>query len=381
MLQKKGIIFANQSAGLLMLDMVNVFARSGRYKKTILFTGAINIRPTKPDQSVVIIKTIPYNRKNIITRFFSWSFAFLHFLMIVAFKSRSFELFLVSNPPFNFFIPLFVKNKFSLLVYDIYPETLVAQNILSNNSWLTKKWREANKKVFNKARQVFTISNDMKKILQQYVDADKIKVVYNWIHPIEKIDRNNNQFLANHGIANKFIVLYSGNMGMTHDLDVLVDVANLLKEHDDICFLFIGEGGKKKTIISQIEKHSLNNCLVLPYQPNDMLPQTMGGANIGIVTLDSGSDAFSIPSKTNRFLALGVPLLCVANKSSELSKIIDFNEVGKCFLKTECAEMASFILEMKKNTHKYQTYSSNAKELSKNFSPKNAESFLKYLSR
>lgn len=377
MQQKKGIIFANQSSGSLMLDIVNVFARSGKYEKILLFTGAINIRPTKPDESVVIYKTIKYNRKNTITRFFTWVFAFLNLLLVIVFKSRKYELFLVSNPPLNFFIPLFLKNQFSLLVYDIYPETLVAQNVFADKSWLTKNWRNANIKVFGRAKQVFTISNDMKNILQKYVEVDRIKVIYNWIHPIKKVDRATNQFLINHGIENKFIVLYSGNMGLTHDLDALVDVANLLQEHKDVCFLFIGEGGKKKAILSKIEQFGLKNCLVLPYQPNEMLPQTMGGANIGVVTLDSGSDSLSIPSKTNRYLALGVPLLCVAHKNSELSTIVERNDVGKCFTKTEHAEMAGFILEMKQNTHKYQAYSYNANELSKSFSPKNAESFLK----
>lgn len=71
----------------------------------------------------------------------------------------------------------------------------------------------------------------MRSAVAQYVDVEKIKVIYNWVHtehikPIEKID---NIFLKEHHLEDKFIVLYSGNMGMTHDIDILVDVAkNLL---------------------------------------------------------------------------------------------------------------------------------------------------------
>lgn len=379
MSEKRKIIFANQSSGSLMLDIVNAFSSSGQFDKVILFTGEINIRPTKPVKSVIIHKTLKYNRKNVLTRFFTWIITFFHLLIFAAIKSKHYELFLVSNPPLNVFIPFFLKNKFSILIYDIYPDSLVAQNVFNKDSWIIRQWEKANVKAYCKAKQVFTISNDMKLVLEKYVSGEKIQVIYNWIHPLEIVDRGRNQFLKHQNLTEKFIVLYSGNMGMTHDLDVMVDVANLLRNHDDVVFVFIGEGGKKKLILKKIEKLSLSNCLVLPYQPNEMLAQTMGGADLGIVTLDSGSDALSIPSKTNRFLALGVPLLCIANKKSELSRIVEGNQVGESFSKNELHEMAEFIKYLRDNKSKHNTFKQRAYELSKNYTPKNAELFLGYL--
>ena len=68
----KTMLFVNQSSGYLMIDIVNAFVKSGKYDKIELFTGEINIRPSVPDSSVHIIKTIKYNKKNIVTRLFSW---------------------------------------------------------------------------------------------------------------------------------------------------------------------------------------------------------------------------------------------------------------------------------------------------------------------
>lgn len=373
------MILANQSSGSLMLDIVNEFARSGKYERTMLFAGEINIRPTVPDESVIIKKTIKYNRKNTLTRFFTWFIAFFHLLVLLVFKNKKHEIFLVSNPPLNVFIPFFVRNDFSLLIYDVYPDTFVAQRVFSKNSFIVKQWEKANQRVFSKALQVFTISNDMKAVLTKYVASEKIQVVYNWIHPIKFVPKEQNSFLEQHGLTDKFIVLYSGNMGVTHDLDVMVDVANILKNQKDIMFVFIGEGGKKKTIMQKIEKFGLKNCIVLPYQPNEMLSQTMGSASLGIVTLDSGSASLSIPSKTNRFLALGVPTLCIANKNVELSTIIEKNEVGKSFQKNALDKMANFILALNKDIDLQHKYKENALKLSKNFSPENAELFLNHL--
>jgi len=373
---KKKIIFANQSTGSLMLDIVNAFVRSEQYEKIILFAGEINIRPTTPDEKVKIIKTIKYNKKNIFTRFLTWLVAFFHLLFVVIFKNRQYELFLVSNPPLNVFIPFFSNKQFNLLIYDIFPDTFIAQKVFTQNSCIVKKWVSANKKIFNRAKTVFTISNDMKTVLLKYVAEEKIVVVYNWCHPITRVERSENTFLKNYELQDKFVVLYSGNMGLTHDLHVIVDVAKLLEKEKDIEFVFIGEGGKKKVIIEKIANEKLHNCLVLPYQPNEMLSQTMGGADLGIITSDSGSDSLSIPSKTNRFLAMGIPLLCIANKQSELATIIDDNLVGKSFSMLDIEEMGSFILELKNNTILHKTLIDNALNLSTRFSPKNAELFV-----
>lgn len=357
-----------------MIDIVNAFANSGKYDKVELFTGEINIRPSVPDKSVEIIKTKKYNNTNGITRFISWSIFFSH-LLFLAVKKRGYTFFLVSNPPLNIFVPLLTKCKFRYLVYDIYPDTFVAQGYWSNNSLINRWWSNCNKKAFSKAERIYTISEDMKRVLSNYVSQERIEVVYNWCHKIETTAKENNPFLKKYHLQDKFIVQYSGNMGMTHDLDVLVDVADKLRDQRCVTFLFIGDGGKKKVVEDKIKKYSLTNCLVLPFQPNEMLPYTMGGADLGVVTMDNGSTALSIPSKTQRYLSCGVPLLCIANTSSELAQIVEVNNVGKCFTKNNIDEMSEFIMQMI-NPEMKESIHLNALEASKKFSPDNAKKFI-----
>ena len=374
----KRILLVNQSSGYLMVDIVNAFVNSGKYDKVELFAGEIHIRPSVPDKSVHVIKTVKYNKNSTLRRLLSWTGAFLHLLFVVWFRGRNCELFLVSNPPLTTFIPLFTKKKYSILIYDLYPDSLFSQGFVKRESFVARWWSKKNRKVFAKANHVFTISDDMKRTVAQYIDETKISVVYNWAHnehlmPVAKAE---NSFLKEHGLADKFIVLYSGNMGMTHDIDVLADVANELKENTAIHFLFIGEGAKKEIIEKEIADYQLTNCTVLPFQPLEVLPYSMGAADIAVVTTDANQTGLSVPSKTYSYLSVGAVLLCLADKNSELGRMVVDNNIGACFNRSELDEMVSFVSEMASDSQKLDQYKKNSRTLSMDYTPENAKQYV-----
>ena len=374
----KSILLVNQSSGYLMVDIVNAFVASGKYEKVELFVGEIHIRPSVPDKSVHIIKTFKYNKSSTIKRLLSWIGAFLHLLIVVWFRGRNCELFLVSNPPLTTFVPLFTRKKYSILIYDLYPDTLFSQGFVKRDSFLAKWWSNMNKKVFAKANHVFTISDDMKRTVARYIEESKIQVVYNWAHNehLTPIEKSNNIFLKELHLEDKFIVLYSGNMGMTHDIDVIVDVAERLKKRDDIRFIFIGGGAKKPIVEQKIKNYGLTNCLVMTYQPMEVLPYSMGAADIAVMTTDVNQTGLSVPSKTYSYLAVGAVLLCLADKDSELGRMVEDNNVGKCFSRDDLDNMAAFVANMATNSTKADEYKMNARNLSLLYTPENAKLYV-----
>ena len=374
----KSILLVNQSSGYLMVDIVNAFVNSGKYDKVELFAGEIHIRPSVPDKSVHVIKTVKYNKSSTLRRLLSWTGAFLHLLFVVWFRGRNCELFLVSNPPLTTFVPLFTRKKYSILIYDLYPDSLFSQGFVKKNSFIAKWWAKKNRKVFAKANHVFTISDDMKRTVAQYTDETSISVVYNWAHNehLMPVAKTENSFLKEHGLADKFIVLYSGNMGMTHDIDVLVDVANALKESSKIHFLFIGEGAKKVIIEKKIADYQLKNCTVLPFQPLEVLPYSMGAADIAVVTTDANQTGLSVPSKTYSYLSVGAVLLCLADKNSELGRMVVDNNIGACFNRSELGEMVSFVSEMASDSQKLEQCKKNSRKLSMDYTPENAKQYV-----
>ena len=374
----KQILFINQSAGYLMLDICNAFIESRKYDTCILQTGEIHIRPTKPHPELKVIKSKRYNRKNIFTRIISWKISFIHSLLLIWFRFPKAELFLVSNPPFNIFLPLFCKNNYSILIFDIYPDILIGQKILQKKSFITKYWAYVNSKVMAKAKNVFTVSEGMKNVLSQYVSNEKIKVVDIWAHgeSFRPIEKNKNPFLQSLHIEDKFVVQYSGNMGFTHDIDILADVAAILKERSDIVFLFIGDGMKKQLIKQKIAAFDLNNCMLLPFQPTDMLPYSMGAADVGIITQDAVSASLSIPSKTFTYMAIGAVLLCITSKDSQLANMVKTNFLGNSFEKTQINEIAEFIVSLADNREKAEELKNNSLQFSGKYTPSNAYKYV-----
>ncbi len=374
----KSVLLANQSTGYLMVDIVNAYVQSGKYDRVELFAGEINIRPSVPDSSVHVIKTVKYDKSSTLKRLLTWVGAFVHLLWVVWRRSKHCHLVLVSNPPLNVFVPLFTRKKFSFIVYDLYPDSLFSQGFVKRNSFLGRWWMTKNKQIFAKADCVFTLSEDMKKAVAQYVAEDKIKIVYNWAHNehIRPIDKKENVFLTELKLQDKFIVLYSGNMGMTHDIDVLVDVADRLKENEKIHFLFIGEGAKKAVVEEKVARYGLKNCSVLPYQPLEVLPYSMGAADLAVVTTDAKQSGLSVPSKTYTYLATGAALLCLAEDNTELARLTRERRIGRCFVSQDLGGIAGYILQMVSDRRLLQEYKDNSRKTSLMYTPENAQQYV-----
>lgn len=374
----KSVLLANQSTGYLMVDIVNAYVQSGKYDRVELFAGEINIRPSVPDSSVHVIKTVKYDKSSTLKRLLTWVGAFVHLLWVVWRRSKHCHLVLVSNPPLNVFVPLFTRKKFSFIVYDLYPDSLFSQGFVKRNSFLGRWWMTKNKQIFAKADCVFTLSEDMKKAVAQYVAEDKIKIVYNWAHNehIRPIDKKENVFLTDLKLQDKFIVLYSGNMGMTHDIDVLVDVADRLKENEKIHFLFIGEGAKKAVVEEKVARYGLKNCSVLPYQPLEVLPYSMGAADLAVVTTDAKQSGLSVPSKTYTYLATGAALLCLAEDNTELARLTRERRIGRCFVSQDLDGIAGYILQMVSDRRLLQEYKDNSRKTSLMYTPENAQQYV-----
>lgn len=374
----KSVLLANQSTGYLMVDIVNAYVQSGKYDRVELFAGEINIRPSVPDSSVHVIKTVKYDKSSTLKRLLTWVGAFVHLLWVVWRRSKHCHLVLVSNPPLNVFVPLFTRKKFSFIVYDLYPDSLFSQGFVKRNSFLGRWWMTKNKQIFAKADCVFTLSEDMKKAVAQYVAEDKIKIVYNWAHNehIRPIDKKENVFLTDLKLQDKFIVLYSGNMGMTHDIDVLVDVADRLKENEKIHFLFIGEGAKKAVVEEKVARYGLKNCSVLPYQPLEVLPYSMGAADLAVVTTDAKQSGLSVPSKTYTYLATGAALLCLAEENTELARLTRERKIGRCFVSQDLGGIARYILQMVSDRRLLQEYKENSRKTSLMYTPENAQQYV-----
>lgn len=377
----KSLLIVNQAARSLTVEIANAFVRSGKYEKVVIATG-IKIDPNyKLDDRVGLQKISKYNIKNTRTRLFSWIKATIKIILLCWFKYRKYELFLISNPPTTAFIHNFCKNRYSTLIFDVFPEGL--REFAPQGSFINRFWSKNNIKFYKKADYVFTISEGLKETISQYCPKEKIEVISLWASPnlpVVKVPQQENPFIIQNkeSLMGKFIIMYSGNIGKAHSLDCFIDVAEKLKDYKDIVFLFVGEGYGKEDLISKVKKHDIETMFVfLPYQPVDMLPYSLSCSNLSIVSAIFKGKSSCLPSKIFNLIKLGKAVLCVAEDDVEISTMVRKHNIGANYSHTNIDGIKNFILDMYHNPEKIKEFEKNALACSSLYTNKLAENFVK----
>ena len=372
------IIFLNQETGPLLIDMINVFAENNII--IILYTGEIIKTSTDLNPRVKVRKLCKYRKNNNLNRLFTWSLYFLQsFICLIYDLNKDTKIYFSSNPPFAPFLSLLFKNKAYIHVYDVYPDALLALPYVTKSSIVYKLFLYLNKKVFKKARKVFTPSYGMKEMLMKSTIENKIKIIPWWADTefIKPIKKEENNFILEHKLNDKFIVMYSGNLGLTHNIEKVLNAALLLKDEIDLKFVIIGGGPKKKVVNIFEKKHNLENLLVLPFQDANILPYSLTASDVSIVldsfsSNDGGESTASIPSKVYYLMSAGSVIYAEADKESELNRLINLYDIGVCDDKKDAQKMIEFIGLCRNNKKKFMDFQSNSRKASLDFTKRNA---------
>ncbi len=375
------IIFVNQVTGTLFADIVNDFAKRG--EKVVLITGEITASGIiSPD--VEVIWGCKYNKRNFRERFISWFIFTIQVFFKVLFRFRKNRLFLVTTPAFLPFIglifKLFLGKKFDLLIYDIYPEALKSIGI-NERSMIFKVWGFGNKILFKRAENIFTLAKTMANLIETYGEDLNPIIIQNWvdINFVKPLAKNENKFAVEHNQLDKFTIMYSGNMGATHNIEAIVNLAFALKNDRRIEFLLIGDGDKRKMVEAEKECLRLSNLKLLPYQPFELLPLSISCADLFVVTLTLEATSASVPSKTFYALAAGVPILGIASEKTDFAKIIRKYSCGEVFTGDDIGKMKIFINKLLGEEKYLEKIKRNSRLASLNFTKSNSTKYYKYV--
>jgi glycosyltransferase involved in cell wall biosynthesis len=137
--------------------------------------------------------------------------------------------------------------KFVFWCQDVFPEVALLLEDFRNDS-LNRVLDKINRFLLRKADKTVAIGETMRRRLVEIKKApkDKIRVIHNWAD-CEKIQpiNSSNRFRSQYNLNNKFVVMHSGNIGLSQDIERLIESARILRQKKDIIFLIIGEGNKK----------------------------------------------------------------------------------------------------------------------------------------
>lgn len=373
---KNKVVLVNQSTRHLMIDIANAYAE--KYDEVVLFEGVVEEYERPLDKRVKRVKIMTYDRSSGAKRMFTWGVAFLQILFKLMFGYKGYEVVYFTNPPMSYFAQLIVRKRFSVVVYDIYPDAL--RNIgIKENGWIYKGWAKINQKIYAKAEVMYTLSEGMADVLSKYVDRNKIKIVPNWsfTEKFAPIPKKENPFAVEHHLEDKFVVMYSGNMGYTHSVDVLLDAAEETREDESIHYLMIGQGKKKPELEERVKREGLKNVTILDLQPFDVVPFSFATADLAMITLNAESGAVSVPGKTYDLLSVGAPLVCICPETSEMVALTQKYDNGRCFRAEDVKGIVSFIKEVAGNNALQKKMSDNSLAASKDFTRANAYKFMK----
>jgi glycosyltransferase involved in cell wall biosynthesis len=271
-----------------------------------------------------------YRLLNILTITVSlWSVA-------VASVRRGDYLLVVTNPPLLPFVAATVtwlrRASLLLLVHDVYPDVLIASGLVAPRGFLARCLCRLSQWLYRSARRTIVLGRDMKRLVEtgMGVPGDRIAIIPNWadadtIHPTE---RTENALLAELGLADKFVVQYSGNMGYTHGLECLVDAIEKLRSEEDIHFLFIGSGVKKAWLEATVRELELPNVSVLGHRPRSDQLNFLNACDVAIITFAAGMAGVSVPSRMYNILAAGKAIIAVADDHSELAMVVRDERLG-----------------------------------------------------
>jgi len=208
---------------------------------------------------------------------------------------------------------------------DVWPHVGIINRRLTN-PLINKILKVVNGFLYKKATRIVVPGRDMKMRLEEenQLSPQKIEVVSNWVdpHQIFPIKREDNIFVKQHSLENKFVVMYSGNIGLSQDLENIVLLADVLKEIKDIFFLLIGEGASKEKLIKMAASLNLNNIKFLTYQEKKDLVFSLNAAHVHLIPLKKGMKGIIVPSKVYGIMASGRPFIAAVDEGSEIDQIV-----------------------------------------------------------
>lgn len=235
------------------------------------------------------------------------------------------------------------KLKHTRLIYNIQdfnPEQTMAVKYAKNRFVLELMMR-VDKYSCRKADKVIVVGRDMIDTLKaRFSGSEKEQkklpeygYINNWIDeqeitPLSKEHGQVAAFRRQYGIEDKFVIMYSGNIGLYYDLLNLIKVIARFKERKEVAFLFAGDGSVLEQLKAYVAEQKLDNVHFAPYQEKDKLIYSLNAGDVHFVVNAKGIKGVSVPSKLYGVMSAGKPVLGILEKGSEARLIIDESHCG-----------------------------------------------------
>lgn len=228
------------------------------------------------------------------------------------------------------------KAKFIYNIQDFNPEQIEAVGYFKNKIAIGIA-RFVDKYSCKKADIVVVVGKDMKNTLCKRFKKNTPNniVINNWtddtkIYPLDKENEKVLQFKKKYGLMGKFVIMYSGNIGLYYDLENIIKVIGEFKDRDDMVFAFVGEGAVKEKLIEYCNCNKIANIKFIPYQKKENLIYSLNAGDVHLVSNMKGIKGVSVPSKIYSVIATNKMILGILENDTEARSLIEKYHCGIC---------------------------------------------------
>lgn len=343
------VLFLNQyfypdlsSTAQIMTDLAIDLADAGVEVTVVTgrtaYIGEETYAPRERYRGIDIIRvpTTRLGRQNILGRLVDFT-SFLASAGLQLARPRNVDVVVaLSTPPLISMLgaarSLLSRARFVYWIQDLYPDLAVQLGVLSDRSVATQALDLMSRASMRSADAVVTIGECMADhIRARGNDPGNLAIIHNWADgaAIHEIGHADNWFRATHGLTDRFVCLYSGNMGRGHRFETLTSAMEELAADERMRFVFVGAGPKRGEIEAAAER--IPSLTLLPYQPREHLVFSLGAADLAMITLDDAMTGLMVPSKLYGHLASARPILYIGPRASTCARIIEESGCGGVF--------------------------------------------------
>ncbi len=214
---------------------------------------------------------------------------------------------------------------------DIYPDIAIRLEMAKDN-WFTRQLRNRLCRAYHSSKRMIVLGEAMKCELCQWgLPADKIVVVPNWIDCQSIVpSKVNNPFRdTRKWTGEHYVVMHSGNMGLSQKLDTLVAAVDCAAFPVNAKLALVG-GGADQVRLQRLAANAKrsHDIELLPYQPRQRLGDSLSAADVHVISVDPRIGGTLMPSKLYGILASATPVLVIAPPASEVAQIVQHEQVG-----------------------------------------------------
>ena len=319
--------------------------------------------------NITYVSSTNFNKDLLFGRLFNYLTFSLSLFFKLLFSKDKAPVFTVTNPPFLGILISFIckikKRKFVYIVLDVYPDSIIRLGKISDKHFISILWKRLNRHVLKTASKILVLGRDMIEwIKQTYPEAlARVEYLPHWHDEdlIKPMNYDKNSFVTELNLQNKFVVQYSGNMGLWHDMRTFARAAKELGD-EDITFVFIGGGLRKKELFEEWNNEIPENCRILPYQPKEKLGNSLTACHVALISLREKLEGMAVPSKLYGILASGVPLVAMVPEESEISFVVKEERCGYVIAPGNTDELKMRLTELKQNQNLRAEMGKNARK-------------------